>query len=81
MSESAVVDGIRDLRDEHGRLAYAVRGSGPPLVFVPSEAQVSKMGRSQSAIGSLKPMPSRSKTTRVANDASPSKSCAASRAA
>ena len=30
-----VVDGIRDLRDEHGRLAYAVRGSGPPLVFIP----------------------------------------------
>jgi class 3 adenylate cyclase len=29
------VDGIRDLRDERGRLAYAVRGSGPPLVFIP----------------------------------------------
>ena len=26
---------MQDLRDEHGRLAYAVRGSGPPLVFVP----------------------------------------------
>ena len=26
---------LRDLRDEHGRLAYAVQGSGPPLVFVP----------------------------------------------
>ena len=29
------MDGIQDLRDEQGRLAYAVRGSGPPLVFVP----------------------------------------------
>jgi class 3 adenylate cyclase len=29
------VDGIRDLRDEQGRLAYTVHGSGPPLVFLP----------------------------------------------
>jgi class 3 adenylate cyclase len=29
------VDRIEDLQDAHGRLAYAVRGSGPPLVFVP----------------------------------------------
>lgn len=29
------MEGIQDLRDEQGRLAYAVRGSGPPLVFVP----------------------------------------------
>jgi class 3 adenylate cyclase len=29
------VDGIQDLRDDQGRLAYTVRGSGPPLVFVP----------------------------------------------
>ena len=35
MSDSDVVEGIQDLRDEHGRLAYAVRGSGPPLVFIP----------------------------------------------
>ncbi len=28
------MDGIRDLRDEHGRLAYATRGSGAPLVFL-----------------------------------------------
>jgi class 3 adenylate cyclase len=29
------VEGIRDLRDEQGGLAYAVRGNGPPLVFLP----------------------------------------------
>jgi class 3 adenylate cyclase len=29
------VEGIRDLRDGAGRLAYTVRGSGPPLVFLP----------------------------------------------
>ena len=29
------MDGIRDLRDDHGGLAYAVMGSGPPLVYVP----------------------------------------------
>ncbi len=29
------MDGIRDLRDEYGGLAYAVMGSGPPLVYVP----------------------------------------------
>ncbi len=35
MSDSPAVDDIRDLRDEQGRLAYTVRGSGPPLVFLP----------------------------------------------
>lgn len=29
------MDDIRDLRDEHGGLAYAVMGSGPPLVYIP----------------------------------------------
>ena len=54
--------------------------AGPPttprMMRATSVPQVSKIGRSQSTIGSLKPIPSRSRRISVANDASPSRNCA-----